>query len=127
MAFKFQNNNQTIEIEGWSFEVKIGDIETAEAIARAEVAAKASVDGNFSKNDDPTGLRVICREIGQQIDMILGPGSYEKIFQGRAPNLREHMDIVSYITGELTRFNEERDRAILGRSVSPGPDDDSVH
>jgi hypothetical protein len=112
MSFKFQPNDMIIEIEEHQFNVKVGDLRMIEQ------AQLPSADMEKTEND-PTGYRSVCVRIGQQLNAILGPGAYEKIFAGRDLNLADHLAVIQYVTDELTRFNREREAALLGRNREP--------
>lgn len=112
MGFKFAPTEKDIEINGATYTLKVGDIDTMEAFdrLRKETPATPAKD----PTTDPTGIRGLCAQIGKQIDVALGPGAYAKIFAGRTVNLKDHMDLLGYITKEMRAFNEEHDKAMLG-------------
>lgn len=116
MSFKFQNNTCVIEIEQHRFEVQVGSIEVLEALAMSDAAAGEHPPAG---EGDPSGVKNLCRLIGRRLDQILGLGAYDRIFAGRPLNLRDHLDVMTYITGEMTRFTEEREKALLGRNQPP--------
>jgi hypothetical protein len=113
MSFKFGPSEKKLNIEGLEFVIKVGDIETIERFNEGLAKAPEPVE------NDPTGLRANVSHIKVLLDVILGPGAYEKVFEGRPLNIKEHIELINYLTQELNKLNSERDKALLGDTPPP--------
>lgn len=49
-----------------------------------------------------------CDLVRETIDLILGPGAYEKIFGGRTMDLEENQELITFIFQEIASFSKSK-------------------
>lgn len=101
----------TLDLAGNTFEI---DVMNVDLINRLNNFSQVAIEkGNeISKREDYTqGVIEVCNICGDAIDEVLGVGSYEKIFAGREVNVVDHIDLINFISAEITKFRNKRFQA----------------
>jgi hypothetical protein len=121
MSFKFTPNEKIIEIEGEKYIIQPGDIENDGNIMKlmAEITSLLLIPGNDVNKEDPLHMRRLCSLIGNEIDLRLGEGSYQKIFSKRRVNFIDHLNLILYIREETELFTKDRLSRALGIVEKP--------
>ena len=102
--FKFSKSTIDIEIEDHVFTVDINDDLQAKAMELGRQAinlADVSTETMHTEEQEKLATEIIefCAE---SIDVFLGNGAYDKIFEGRRKNYMEHIDVWGFIVKEIT-------------------------
>ncbi len=104
MSFVFRNRMLNLNIAGNEFEIEI-DAKNNEIMARlgpqAIDTAKAYQEGE--KTED----KAINDFKGYINEALYDDGAFDKIFKSRTPDLRDCMDILTYIANEIGDFNQK--------------------
>lgn len=102
--FKFRDNTLKLEIEDKTYNVDISNFEQSEKlITIAKDAVKIGDKGNSEKT-----VETMLMMIQDAIDTILGSGATEEIFKDRKVNLLDLLDLLAYITEEITEFRSNK-------------------
>jgi hypothetical protein len=113
MGFKFMPTEKEIDIEGNRFTLRVGDAETLDSLDMEGILAAGKAGG------PPARVTELCGRYAGLIEAMLGKGSYGKIFDGRRPNIIDHVRLFEYLSGEMNGLAEARDRAVLGPTAGP--------
>lgn len=99
MGFRFDNNRLVcrIDIEGNIYPVTVN-----EKLQGKISGIGASLDALKSGNDEAA----VIGSADSSIDVILGQGSSEKIFEGREKSAYERLSVLTYIFEEITAFTD---------------------
>lgn len=102
--FKFRDNTLKLEIEDKVYNVDISNFEQSEKLLTiAKDAMKVGEQGN---SNDTVEMMILMIE--DAIDTILGKGATKDIFQDRKINLLDLLDVLAYITEEITDFRANK-------------------
>lgn len=102
--FNFRDNTLKLEIEDKLYNVDISNFEQSEKLLSiANDALKIGEQGNSKET-----VEVMISMIEDAIDTILGEGSTKEIFQNRKINLLDLLDLLAYITEEITKFRSNK-------------------
>ena len=102
--FKFRDNTLKLEIEDKIYNVDISNFEQSEKLLTiAKDAMKVGEQGN---SNDTVEMMILMIE--DAIDTILGKGATKDIFQDRKINLLDLLDVLAYITEEITDFRANK-------------------
>ena len=102
--FKFRNNLLKLEIEDEVFNVDITNFEASDKLVKiAQDALKIGEDGN-----KPENIEMMILMIEEAIDTILGKGATKRIFKDRKINYLDMIDLLAFITEEITNFRSEK-------------------
>lgn len=102
--FKFRDNTLKLDIEDKTYEVDISNFEQSEKLLTiAKDAMKIGEQGNTEKT-----VETMIMMIEDAIDTILGNGATKDIFQDRKINLLDLLDLLAYITEEITEFRANK-------------------
>jgi hypothetical protein len=114
MAFNFLPIAKTLTICDHEFTINVGDVTALEKLdnIRQEYSSKLKELSTSGKQGEFT--RAFCIMVEKQLDVVLGEGSYKKIFADRPLNFVEHNDIMDYILSESYQLREERKSIMLG-------------
>lgn len=106
MGFEFSGKNTMVmEICGQTYEIdpfSEGAMKSSRDFRRR---VSEVVDGDGAT---PENVADLCAIAGDALDDILGAGSYAAIFQGRAPNLLDHIEVVTHVTASVMAFRQKR-------------------
>lgn len=102
--FKFRNNNLKLEIEDSIFYVDIANFAQSDKLLQiADDALKIGKDGNTSEN-----VEKLMKKVQDALDTILGEGATVEIFKDRKINLLDMLDVLAYITREISEFRSDK-------------------
>lgn len=102
--FKFRDNTLKLDIEDKVYNVDISNFEQSEKLLT--IAKDAMEVGN--KGNSEKTVETMLMMIQDAIDTILGSGATEEIFKDRKVNLLDLLDLLAYITEEITEFRSNK-------------------
>ena len=106
--FEFRDSSAKLDIAGLQFNVELGDgVLAAKAKKIQEMANehKEKLEKIAESNDADAvqkGVNEVCSFVQSAVDDILGAGAYESIFNGRAKNMYDHIDLLAFLLEALT-------------------------
>lgn len=96
MGFEFRDDTKTLDINGHTFEILVGDIEAL--AAGEELAARLKkIDLKATK---PGKYRELAASLTAAIDQVLGDGSTAQILDGRRATLTGLVRLLAYVLEE---------------------------
>lgn len=106
MAYRFDNSKKTvhIDIEEIAFDVPYN----ADTIKRMQTVGKRMqgyADSEAIYQDTAEDMAYFVRDC---IDMLLGDGASERIFDGREPDYIEAVDVANYIVRQIAEAGKNR-------------------
>lgn len=102
--FKFRDNTLKLDIEDKVYNVDISNFEQSEKLLTiANDALKIGEQGNSTDT-----VETMLMMIQDAIDTILGSGATKEIFKDRKVNLLDLLDLLAYITEEITEFRSNK-------------------
>ena len=104
MSFEFRNRMMQIEIAGSEFEIEV-DTRIDKIIKRLQTEA-VNIVKQYQK-DEKTDDEVITAYKGYIAEILGDKKAAEKIFAEREPDVRDWMDVLTYIANEIARFNQK--------------------
>lgn len=115
--FEFRDNSAKLDIAGLQFSVELGDGVLAAKAKRIQEMAnenQAKLAKMAESNDADAvqkGVDEVCSFVQSSVDDILGVGAYESIFDGRAKNMYDHIDLLAFLleslTDEMKKFRDQ--------------------
>ena len=122
--FEFRDSSAKLDIAGLEFKVELGDgllIAKAKKIQEksGEHQAKLGALSDLSDADAvKKGVDEVCAFVQDAVDELLGAGAYESIFDGRAKNMYDHIDLLAFLLESITD-EMEKFRVQYGSKYSP--------
>ena len=112
MGFQFRDNAIHLDIAGEKFDIEYGPEVVKKIISFQEEnldkmknsEAKKDIEEVEKAIDEMTSVLV------ELINTICGDGAVEKIFKSRSINYYDLIDILDYITVEINKFKEEKNK-----------------
>lgn len=102
--FKFRDNTLKLDIEDKVYNVDISNFEQSEKLL---TIAKDAMEVENKGNSEKT-VETMLMMIQDAIDTILGSGATKEIFKDRKVNLLDLLDLLAYITEEITEFRSNK-------------------
>ena len=113
MSFNFMPKERELEINGHKFTITLGNIDAIERFDEMAAASNERLEAAVG------GPRALCDRMRGQIEVILGPEGYEKVFAGRPVNILDHIELVRYLARQMTALGQDQERALLGPNKDP--------
>ncbi len=103
MSFVFRNRMLKLTIAGNEFQIEI-DAKNNEIMAR--LGPQSIETAKAYQNGEKTEDVAISLFKGYINEALYDDGAFDKIFKSRTPDLRDCMDILTYIANEIAAFNQ---------------------
>lgn len=122
--FEFRDSSAKLDIAGLQFSVELGDgllIAKAKNIQKKSGEYQAKLDALSDSSDADAVQKIVdevCLFVCEAVDELLGEGAYESIFDGRAKNMYDHIDLLEFLVGSLMD-EMEKFKAQYGSKYSP--------
>ncbi len=102
-GFTFRNRMLKIDIAGAEFEIEIDAKKNELMRTGGPLVLGAANDYKDGKKTESEAISV-CKEYINEV--LCDDGAYGKIFKDRTPDLRDCLDIITYVVNEIAAFNQ---------------------
>ena len=113
-GFVFRNRMLKIDIAGTEFEIEI-DAKNNELLGRFKTESVAT--GKAYQTGEKTEGEAIELFKGYINDVLKDECAFDKIFSSRTPDLRDCMDVLTYIVSRIADFNQKNVPAVNQKVV----------
>ncbi len=103
MSFAFRNRMLKIDIAGTEFEIEIDAKNNELMRTGGPLVLGAANDYKEGKKTEAEAI-IICKDYINEV--LCDVGASDKIFKDRTPDLRDCLDIITYIVNEIAAFNQ---------------------
>ena len=103
MGFNFRDQYIRLEICGEFYNIPI----TSSLMKVVKEVGQELAESGKSITDEK-GVEALCEKCAGFVDRLLGEGADERIFRGRAKNIYDYIDLLTYISNGITAFARQR-------------------
>lgn len=103
MSFTFRNRMLKIDVAGTAFEIEIDAKNNERMRTGGPLVLAAANDYKDGKKTEDEAMSICMDYINE---VLCDVGATAKIFADRAPDLRDCLDITTYIVNEIAAFNQ---------------------